>query len=292
MFLALLLLGTAVPLVQGYPVSVTWGPSWYPPGYLPGYNPTWFELYEQPAQSHTTSHITNLVSQAGTNWVGKNNYGPTTIATNVYANSQAIQSSSAYDFLATFHVGDFYPTTINGVTHYAYYGHGGTNTGIVDKDLATYIGTRHKFTFIWTCVNGGLNIKPNGGYYYLDPQLKVVGMPYAWIQKSNLAWFGYTNPDNSGYAYIGFENTSKYLTDNTEFITYNYGDFCRQFYYYFLVQHYSVKDALDAASAQVMGGSAYTFANTVLYLGYPDPSGSGRTCCMRVLGDGNMVLPY
>lgn len=297
MFLAILLTTylltcNALPSVQGAKhVSVAWGPAWHPTTYQPGYNQTWFDNYEQPAQSSLTSHIIGLVPLTGPNWVGKNNYGTTTTASNVYANSQAIQSTSSYDFLATFHVGDFYSTYINGIRHYAYYGNGGTSTGIIDRDLATYTGAKHKFTFMWTCVHGGLNINPSGGYYYLDSNGEVVGIAYAWTQKSNMATNGYTSPDNSGVAYIGFENTSKYLTDNSEFITYNYGDFCKEFYNNILFQHRTINKSLDAASAKVMGGSSYTFASTVVYQGYADPAGTGNTCRMRVFGDGNMVLP-
>lgn len=321
-FLAILMMCSSAPLAQGAThVSVTWSPAYHPPTYLPGYNQQWFDNYEKPAQSSITNYITNTAPQAGSNWVSKNNLGSNTNAQYVYQNSQAIQSTSSYDFLATFHVGDFYPKPItNGyyvevgeywneayemwfplyewvtgtTTHYAYYGSNGASNGIVDRDLYQYTGAKHKFTFIWTCVNGGLNIKPGGGYGYEDTThwTGIVGMPYAWTRKSNMSTNGYSSPDNSGVAYIGFENTSKYLTDNSDFITYNYGDFGKEFYYNLLVKHYTVKESLNAAAAKVMGGSQYNFSHTTLNTGYLDPSGTGNTCRMRVIGDGNMVLPY
>jgi hypothetical protein len=284
---------TALPLAQGAThTSVTWGPAWHPQVFIPGHNQYWFDTYEQPAQGSLTSYITGLAPQAGPNWVGINNYGSSTTGTNVYALLNTLRNLATHDLITTFHVGDFYFITINGAKHYGCYGPGGTSNGILDMDLALCTTAKNKFTFIWTCVNGGLNINPSGGYYTYDNQNKVVGMAFAWTQKGNMATNGYLSPDNSGVAYIGFENTSKYLTDNSDFKTYNYGDFCKEFYNKLYVNHYSVKEALNAATAKVTGGSSYYFSNTVVYNGYTDPAGTGNTCRMRVFGDGNMVLPY
>jgi hypothetical protein len=295
MFSAILLLCTATSLAQGAThVSAAWGPEYYPTSYVP---PTldpmyikWYN-YERPAQSATTAHITSLASTAGSNWVGSNYYGASTTNTSVYTHSNAIRIGSTYDFLATFHVSDFYPINIGGTWHYGYYGHNGISNGILDKDLVSYTSAKNKFTFIWTCTNGWVNIPSSiNYYYYLDTSNNtgIVGMAYAWTQKNNMCTTGYISPDNSGVTYIGFENTSKWLSDNSDFKTRNYGDFCREFYNN-LFNHDSVKTSLDKASAYSMGGSTYKFSNTVIYNGYWD---SGYFCRMRVLGDGNMVLPY
>ncbi|MCL1969898.1 MAG: hypothetical protein FWF66_00260, partial [Candidatus Bathyarchaeota archaeon] len=167
--------------------------------------------------------------------------------------------------------------------------------GVVDTTLSSYTGAKHKFTFIWTCVNGGTTVNGVSNYGYTDANGRVVGMPLAWTQKTNLSKTGYTNPDGSGYAYIGFENTSKYLTDNRDFINGNYGDFCRQFYYYAFVQHLPIKTSLDRATQDVMANPKVTFASTSLYNGYwftNTVHGITSRCYMRVIGDGNMVLPY
>ncbi|MCL1969850.1 MAG: hypothetical protein FWF66_00005, partial [Candidatus Bathyarchaeota archaeon] len=166
--------------------------------------------------------------------------------------------------------------------------------GVVDTTLSSYTGAKHKFTFVWTCVNGGTTVNGVSNYGYTDANGRVVGMPLAWTQKTNLSKTGYANPDGSGYAYIGFENTSKYLSDNSEFgPTYNYGDFCREYYNNLLVKKFSVKDSLDAA-AKATGGPSYKFSNTALYNGYwftDTVHGITSRCYMRVIGDGNLVLP-
>jgi hypothetical protein len=293
--LAILMLCTALPLAQGAThVSVTWGPSWYPqPNGSPSTDPLWLKYwnYEQPAQSTTAAYITSIASQAGQNWQATNNYGPNTTNSTVYTHSQLIRGNPAFDFVATFHVGDFYPTNIGGTWHYAYYGSNGASNGILDKDLVSYTSAKNKFSLIWTCANGWVNIPNNiNYYYYIDTQYNtgIVGMAYAWTQKSNMGTTGYVSPDNSGVAYIGFENTPKWLSDNSDFKTKNYGDFCREFYSN-LFNHNSVNTSLNSAAAYAMGGSQYTFQNTLLCSGYWD---SGYLCRMRVLGDGNMILPY
>ena len=327
-FIAVLLLCAVVPLAQGAThVSVTWGSSYHP--YSP-YDPaiqggSWFSSYEKPAQIATTNYITSLVSSAGPNWIGANQYGSNTMSTNVYNNSRIIEQTASYDFLSTFHVGDFYPKAVpvsgwmlvgsywdsglqqwmpqwewyNGpLYHYAYYSDdavsGGTNGSVVDMDLVAWTGAKHKFTFIWTCANGWVSMPSNiNNYYYIDGTFGtgVVGMPYAWTQKSNLSTNGYTSPDYGGVAYIGFENTSKYLSDNGDFYYYNYGDFISEFYKQLYVYHCSVNTALNNAAFKVSSGY-YTFWGLTINTGYIDPTGTGNTCRMRVLGDGNMVLPY
>lgn len=232
-----------------------------------------------------------------------------------------------YDFLATFHVGDMYPKFVDGgywaitgyywdeayqvwipiwewiytgtTRHYAYYGSQGASNGVEDLYLYSHTGWKHKFTFIWTCANGGLIDRDGNGYYdcygYVDTDhgTGIVGMPYAWTQRTDLSMYGYSNPDYSGYAYIGFENVSKYMSDNSEFQSYNYGDFCRHFYYYALVCHYSINTALNAATVDMLG-SGHTFADTSLYQGYwtwDNEHGQWWKCYMRVIGDGSMSLP-
>ena len=300
MFLTILLLcATATSLVQGAThVSVTWGSTYHPYSPDDPQVPNWFNLYEQPAQSYTASYINGLVSQAGSNWVGANNYGSSTTASNVYQNSQLIQGNSAYDLLATFHVGDFYSIPNyngNGVKHYAYYVDSQYNPGVIDAVLYDYTGAKHKFTFIWTCVNGGTTVNGVNTYGYFDSSGYAVGMPLAWTKQTTLSTNGYDAPTPSAYAYIGFENISKFLSDDSEFgPTYNYGDFCREFYYNLLVQHRTVKTSLNYAAATVLGSSLYDFADTNLYNGYTFHStvfNMTSQCYMRVIGNGNMVLP-
>lgn len=327
LLLMLLLIISLPSVVQAYPyrVSVTWGSTYHPTGDDP--DPNWWSTYEQPAQSYTASYITSLSSGlAGPNWIGNNFYGSSTTSSYVYQCSDSIEDTPYYVFLATFHVGDMYPKMIEGgsweivgyywepnyqiwipiyewvvtgtTRHYAYYGSQGTSNGIVDKYLYPHTGSKHRFTFIYTCVNGGLiDIDGNGSYDcygFVDTQngTEIVGMPYAWTKKTNLSWNGYASPDSNDYAYIGFENISKWMCDNSEFGYYNYGDFVRRFYDYALGSHYSINDALDMAMLQVTLGMQ-DFGDSVLYNGY-NAYAFGQTwkSRMRVFGDGSMNLPY
>ncbi|MEM2099372.1 MAG: hypothetical protein QXU99_06505 [Candidatus Bathyarchaeia archaeon] len=182
--------------------------------------------------------------------------------------------------------------------HYAYYGSQGASNGIEDLYLYSHTGAKHRFTFIYTCANGGL-IDINGdGYYdfygFVDTQngTGIVGMPFAWTQRTDLSWNGYASPDYSGYAYIGFENISKWMCDNSEFVYYNYGDFVRHFYYYALVSHYQINTALNWAMLDMTFG-AQNFGASALYNGY-NAYAFGQTwrSRMRVFGDGSMILPW
>ncbi len=195
-------------------------------------------------------------------------------------------------------LGDFYPIPNylgSNIRHNAYYVDSSSNPGVIDAELYLYTGAKHKFTFIWTCVNGGTSINGVNNYGYMDSYNRAVGMPLAWTKQTNLSKNGYANPDSSGYAYIGFENTSKFLSDNSDFKSYNYGDFCKEYYKNLYVNHYSVKESLNAATFKVTGGSSQYFYNTALYNGYTFYSSVHQmtsTCYMRVIGNGNMVLPY
>jgi len=183
--------------------------------------------------------------------------------------------------------------------HYAYYGSQGASNGIEDSSLYSHTGGKHRFTFIYTCSNGNLiDIDGDGAYNFygfVDTQngTGIVGMPFAWTRRTDLSWNGYADPDNSGYAYIGFENISKWMCDSSEFYTQNYADFVEHFYDYALDDHMSVSDALDRAMLD-MTNNAQNFGQSVVYNGYDayDPA-SQRTwrSRMRVFGDGNMVFP-
>ncbi len=285
--------------VQGSHVSVNWGSTYHNTQWDP--YPTWFATYEQPSQSYTCSYITSL-AQAEPNWVAANNYGSSTRSSYVYANSQAIQGSGTYDFLATFHVGDMYLTDVNGERHYNYYSsfNPGTTEGISDRELYNYTGSKHRFTFIYTCVNGGL-IDPDNdgdfdGYGYMSqqyPSTGAVGMPFAWTLRADLSWDGFANPDYSGYCYIGFQNTSKWTCDTSGLINHNYGEFVRRFYDYSLNYHYSIITSLNWAM-QDMTNWQQSFQSSELYNGYwlYDPAHNVNVWCkMRVIGDGGMALP-
>lgn len=288
------MLCTTVPLVQGYHSNSVFGSQFHPVQNNDPY-PNWFNWYELPAQSATANYIAGLHSQTSQNWVLSNNYGSSTTNTNVYSLMSSMQNNAAVDFIAAFHVGDAYSTKIGAVDHYAYYGNSGTSDAIIDANLYPNTGTKNKFTFLWTCINGGLIANHGNSYGGWDPATGAVGMPYAWTHKTNMGLQGYKYPDSSGYAYIGFANTSKNMCDTSNFVQGNYGEFCRQFYYNLLVNRYSVSVSLDKATNYVRGSSQYNFDSTDLYNGYYLYSNLHQinsTCSMKVFGDGSMVVPY
>jgi hypothetical protein len=320
--ISLILSMISVPAVQAYHVSVNWGSTYHVTTWDP--DPNWFANYEQPAQQGTVSYIANLYK--GPNWVSANNYGSSTKSSYVYQCSDAVQSMGIYDYLATFHVGDMYLTfkpyghweveqvwneelqefdywwywILDGYErHYAYYSSFGTYEGIEDLYLFGHTGWKHRFTFIYTCVNGGLIDTNNDGYYDCYGYVSqvgtgIIGMPFAWTQRTDLSWYGYSNPDYSGYGYIGFENISKWMCDSSEFYTHNYGEFVRQFYYYTIGCHWPVNSALDQAMRDMTNWSQ-NFGQSAVYNGYwaYDPAHDiWAWSMMRVFGDGSMVLPY
>ena len=93
-------------------------------------------------------------------------------------------------------------------------------------------------------------------------------------------------------AYRGFENVSKQLKVNSQFIYKNYGEFLKCFYYHAVVDHQSINAALDSAMDD-MGTWRHYFSDSELYTGYyVYVGGTNYLCKMRVYGNGAMVLPY
>ena len=105
---------------------------------------------------------------------------------------------------------------------------------------------------------------------------------------------GYASPDSGSYCFIGFEGFGIPLSENIpDSGGKNYGDFVKRFYYYALREGCPINQALDAASAYILGQNK-TFQNTELYNGYTlylHGLGwwSGK---MRVYGNGNNYLPH
>jgi hypothetical protein len=196
---------------------------------------------------------------------------------------------------------------VDGYTrHYTYYANGvgdvGGYPGIEDDILYTKTSWKNQFTFIWTCVNADWihesmqknrfgELVPGSiidNYYFYDSHgTGLVGMPAAWTHDFDMEPDGYANPDTGNMCYIGFENTSLGLCDNSEFITSNYGEFVRDFYYYALVEHQSIRYSLNLAMS---GNGVSNFGVSWLNQGYWD--NNGYFCKMRVYGNSNNILPY
>jgi len=274
-----------IAVAQGYyRVAYTWGTPC-----------TVADTNETTAMSDLCYNISTLIA-GRPYWISQNYYNDSTDSAFVYSRSDAIRSSPVVYFLATFHVGDAYREYRSGTLHYNYYDKSGDANGIEDVDLYPHTGAKHYFTFIWTCMNGDLFRNPLNGqfcYGYNDTQNSsgIVGMPYAWTKTTGMSQDGYDDPSGS-FTYIGFENISKQLKDSSEFITKNYGDFVKHFYYHAVVEHRTVNLALDHAMDD-MGTWRHSFGVSELYTGYNVWHGGIEwQCKMRVYGNGDMVLPY
>ncbi len=295
-------------------VSVIWGSRYQQP------------TYEIDAMELTATTINNYFNGRYPSWASQNAFATpgVTKGSNVYSTAQYCRDN--YAFVATFHAGHFvkipvdryiivgyvyypYPHPIfeyAGTTmHFGYYGDFGDytsayNNRVQDNYLYPYTGNKHRFTIIWTCVNADL-FDTNGDQigdtygYYDDAYIGggAVGMPYAWTRTTTLSQNGYAASDSSNFCYIGFENNSRALTDNSEFINKNYGDFVRRFYYLAVVNRYSIKYALDIAVNDMGTWHQYLW-QTELYSGYWGEDMQGQLtmwCKMRIYGNTNMVLP-
>lgn len=187
------------------------------------------------------------------------------------------------------------------VMHYYLYPTSGYPVSDYDIGLITYGGSNIQFVFLWSCSLGS-EIGSYDESYWVDypwywyAGTGPVGMPYAWTYRdyTQMNSNGYDNPDNGDYTFIGFEDFGIPLSENiTGGGGLNYGDWVKKFYDYTLDESYTINDALDAASEDMLG-SGKDFGDTDLYNGYeyelPPPYGdwSGR---MRVYGNGNNYLP-
>jgi hypothetical protein len=211
------------------------------------------------------------------------------------------------------------------VNHYAYYSENGVSGAIQDSNLPPC--SKGYFTFIYTCVNGGLYWNnqngqvvagdPNAGnqndpsnpyisdsnqlYGYVDYAggTGVVGMPFAWLSMYSLNTDGYANSDNSGYCYLGFQGRDPDLSqywDLPQNPSTNplMATFVSNFYAY-LAMGYSIHSSLDWATYYMGTPSETNFGQSFLYNGYVGYDNMHNQWDalgqMRVFGDGNMVLP-
>ncbi len=247
-------------------------------------------------------------------WQPMNGYGyPGTSGTNVYNDYGNIQGNPSYDYVATFHVGNYYPSTTSGTVHYNYCGYDGPSNGIHEA-LNIYPGwSKCIFTFIYTCADANLfwrydqygNVitdPANANLYgYTDWQNGTgwVGMAYAWLRGQSYSTNGYASPDYSGYCYISFQGRDRDLSQRFEYEAWGgdvtYKTFVDYFYIY-LCCGYPVNSCLDYATYYSTGGAASSFSQLSLCNGYSDGWDSSTSTWsqpgqMRVYGDGSLVLP-
>ncbi len=330
--IALMFLSLGVPLASAYKASANWGSY-----YLQDAN-------EIADEYEVCQSIYNYMDGAY-NWDAVNFCGSSTTASNVYQTNINVRDSGTCSYLATFHVGNWFCSGIEGgywdfvyygewpiwewislgyTTHYNYYSYDGTGAQIAEY-LIPYCSKTH-FTFIYTCMNGGLYWNEENGqivegpvdagnqysqypndnelYAYLDTEKGTgrVGMPYAWLGTTSRSTDGYNDPDGSGYCYIGFQGRDPDLHQVWEQGsfdgTFRYKHWV-QYFYYRLSSGDTIKEALDWATNQ-MGGDYDYFDDSLFYKGYNfgyDTRPGSPTYHewvllrqMRVFGDGNIYL--
>ena len=197
-----------------------------------------------------------------------------------------------------------YPVYYIPVTHYQFYDT--YDAPIRDFEIGEitrrqYEGSTIHFVFLWTCVQANEIGSYHYSYwiyypYYFYQGSGAAGMPFAWTFRSytQMSSDGYASPDSGSYCFIGFEGFGIPLSEDIPGSGgQNYGDFVKQFYYYALREGCSINQALDAASANILG-EGKTFQNTELYTGYSRylPGLGWWTGRMRVYGNGNNTLPH
>ncbi|MCX8153910.1 MAG: hypothetical protein N3E52_05710 [Candidatus Bathyarchaeota archaeon] len=164
---------------------------------------------------------------------------------------QDSENDQYHDWATVFYYGHMGMTQIPGTPYYHYAFHeAGEQTApepslIWDKNIYGYTGDNHNFVFLWVCRNGDTTG---------DDEPVPHGMSYCWFRR-NLAQNGYSYPDAGTDCFIGFTGASPCLADGMGTYTYPYGEniyrFWLVFFYYFALNGYSIKGALDMASYMV-----------------------------------------
>jgi hypothetical protein len=193
---------------------------------------------------------------------------------------------------------------------------------VYDMNISQQTTGKTFFSLINTCLSA--NISNTIGNYVLDPPQGWVkdaqgqptdrarGMPFAWTHRivnwkgfgnfsssDHISLFGYSDPDNSPFCYIGFPWGSAALSQTITGISPIYATWLENFFWYALSFDISVNHALDQASLRNFDE---LFGTTDLYTGFgaqwpmwnsstqqwEAPPYSGST--MAVYGNGNIHL--
>jgi hypothetical protein len=181
---------------------------------------------------------------------------------------QDSENDQYHDWATVFYYGHMGIAPIEGTNYYHYAFHeAGEQTGpepgkIWDEDIYDYTYDNHNFVFLWVCRNGDT---PG------DDEPEPHGMSYCWFRR-NLAYNGYSYPDAGPDCFIGFQNHSSCLADGMGTYTYPYGEniykFWLVFFYYFALNGYSIKGALDMASYMVEYDGYWLDSNNRLSQGW------------------------
>lgn len=160
---------------------------------------------------------------------------------------------------------------------------------IQDQSIYPYSSNGNvKFVFLWACEQG--YERGSGSRFSGVP----FGMPFCWLHNSSMSSNGYTNPDGSGKAFIGFTAGAPWL--ELPFFGGNLSDFIREFYFFAFCcgNTYHVHWALDSASTLTLG---MPFSQSHLYNGfwytywdYIHKQMVNETTYMKVYGDSTLHL--
>jgi hypothetical protein len=277
------------------PSSVLWGTTNYPVEMDP---PTG----ERDLSGNVSEYIHDLFSGTGKYSYCEDYWGSDTQPTNVY--DSAYYSERYYDYSLVFYKGHVWGPSNNcndpncQLLHYGEHDNEGIDDPIKDyyvsyntyhgKDAGNKFSGTHDFVFIWNC---GLGADGTVGVYNQDHSSGLLA-GYMNLDPDTLSDDAYGSPDNSDHVFIGFEWLSKWYEDPTLNPTYNYGHFAYQFYNY-LLQGYTVNDALDMAAFFVSYGIT-PYLHCELKIGYDawNPNNEAfEPSAMRVWGDGNHIIP-
>ena len=215
---------------------------------------------------------------------------------------------------------------INGYWHYRFEDDNGTKIGnypgtevavplnaVYDQEVHSNTGGWNNpsnvfFALINTCMSANITFQPT------QPDGSVVGMPYAWTHKIvlwkndsgfNTAYymslFGYSQPDDGNYVYLGFPWGSAALSQSVQngYPYTRYAYWLQEFFAYAFIYDLSVIDALDDASQACFQRN---FGQTDLYNNFTAvwpfwnatanqwQNQTGYNSTLAVYGNGNLHL--
>jgi hypothetical protein len=186
------------------------------------------------------------------------------------------------------------------IIHYRYYGDQGNN--VQDGDLESWTEwpySKQHFTFSWTCACANIFPHPDNpsaqtyGWYDYTHSTGAVGMPFAWTARSDLNQDGFNNPDSSNYCYVGFNDTSVPLKEQTSNPGYRYTSYVSFFYEYLIGTgpRHTIKQSLNYAS-QLIWYCNWDNQYCPLSQGYQIwVEGVLQHGKMNVIGNSNMQMP-
>ena len=228
--------------------------------------------WEEQTDSQLASFIFNC--SLASNYTSYNWYGSSTTQANIYEAAQG----AGHVFSTSFYIGEGYNDKIVWLIEKHYEIATDNGTKVSDDWIHQYSGCQNdRFVFLWSCYQG----ETIGGTHFWSG---AYGMPHCWLHTTNLSDDGYADPDNSGYAFIGFTGTAPHLTlrISTDCAGYKFAGY---FYQAALKAGCSINAALDEAAFKVW--NVDSFSDSVFCNGFV---AGGVNTSMVVYGDGNLEI--